>query len=356
MKRTLIVVLHVLPFGATLACTLWLLAQAPFAAPLVQRSAAGIEVALSRAMARKVDADWLVPRLQAAVADEDLMRIELLVDLAISYEVAVPPALKVRLQEVVDAQTGFFASALGCGACAVDVTACATLTQISACAIPFELTPAGDVNALRRAALNYGAGDAVDRLDLGLALVGLGATGAVLATGGSSYTVKAGASVLRMARRMGELNAAFAARLAALAGDAVRWDRMGDLARFRIGPAEVVDSAKLGKLSAIGSDLGRLAENTSVAQAVTLLRHVDSAEDAARLARVSAAMGPRTGKAFAVLGKARVFRAAVRLTDLALGAVAALAALAAQALVFVANRIGNAGLRGLRRALATTRR
>lgn len=349
MRRALHIALHLLPFGLTLLCVAWVAVQSPFAAPFVQKSTAQIEASLTRAIARKVDAEWLVPRLQDAVAQEDLTRIELFVDLAIEHGVAVPPELKTAALGVVEAQSGYVATALSCGACAFDITACQSVAQIGACAVPFELTPAGDVNALRRAGVDYVAGDAVDRLDLGLAIVGLGATGAVLATGGTSYTLKAASSLLRMARRLGTVTGPFAARLTRLVGDAVHWDRMGDLAAFRIAPAEMIDAAKLGELTDIAASLQRVAANTSVAEAVTLLRHVDTVEDAARLARVTDAIGPKTRRAFEVLGKTRVLRATVRLSDLAITAAVAIYALAMQILVFCAQQCGNACLRGARR-------
>ena len=249
------------------------------------------------------------------------------------------------------ASSGLFARTTACGACAVNIEGCETLAQLGACALPFELTPAGDVNALRRAGLAYASGAEVDRLDVGLALVGLGATGAVLATGGTSYTLKAGASVLRLARRMGTLTPTLTARLTGLLGDAIRWDRMGDLARLRIGPEAMVDVAKLDELATIGGALRRTSANTSVAETVSLLRHVDTVDDAAGLARVSKAMGPGTRGAFEVLGKSRVLRATLRISDLAIGAAAALYLLVLQVATFLAGRCGALCLRHMRRLL-----
>ncbi len=345
MKRLFLLLLYLTPFSATAATVVWVVIQSPFAAPIVERNTVQIEAALTRAMAREVNLAWVLTRLQVAIINEDLMQLDLLLGLANEHGVILPVDLIYDIQDINDAATGLMARATTCGACAVDVTACATLTQIGTCALPFELTPAGDLNALRRAGGDYIAGDDVDRLDVGLAVIGLGATGAVLASGGTSYTIKAGTSVLRMARRLGTLSAPLAARLSSLVGDAVHWDRMGDLAALRIGPAAMVDSAKLAELSDLGGSLRRVAGNTSVAEAVSLLRHVDSAEDAARLARVSDAMGPKTRGAFEVLGKARVFRAAVRLSDLAIGAALAFYALGLQLLIFVVQQGANVCIR-----------
>jgi hypothetical protein len=88
-----------------------------------------------------------------------------------------------------------------CGTCAIDIRPADSLGQIAACAIPFELTPFGDLNALRRqsTAWLYGSRD-VDEIETGLALVGLAATALVVVSGGGSYAVKGGLSALRAAR------------------------------------------------------------------------------------------------------------------------------------------------------------
>lgn len=352
MKRVLYLLLAISPFAVTLMCVAWLAGQNPFAAPLVDRTLDQTRAALTRAMARQVDLGWILPRMQDAILAQDMDQILLLLQLANEYGVQLPDAMLADINTLNIAASGAVARTAACGACAVDISACATLAQIGACALPFEMTPAGDVNALRRAGVVYLEGGTVDRLDVGLAIVGLGATGAVLATGGGSYTIKAGTSVLRMARRLGTLTAPLTARLTTLIGDAVRWDRMGDLVARRIGPAQMVDAAKLEQLGELGGSLRRVAQNTSVAQAVSLMRHVDTPQDAARLARIADAFGPKTRGAFEVLGKTRVLRAAVRVSDLALAAGAAIYLLILQVALFCSQQCGNACLRIAKRKLA----
>lgn len=351
LRQAFYLILGAAPLGVTLVCVAWLATLSPFAAPMVQKSSAQIEAALTRAMARDVTLAWLLPRVQEAILVQDLAQLDLLLGLANDHGIVLPLRMVEDIAALDAAASGVIARGVACGTCAVDITACATLAQIGACALPFELTPAGDVNALRRAGAAYVAGEDVDDLEVGLAVLGLGATGAVLATGGSSYTIKAGTTVLRMARRLGTVTAPFAARLSTLLGDAVRWDRMGDLAALRTQPAQLVDATKLAELTDIGGSLGRVADTTSVAETVILLRHVDSAQDAASLARVTDALGPKTRGAFEVLGKSRVFRATVRLSDLAIGASVALIALMTQLAVFAGHFCGNMGLRALRRIL-----
>ena len=132
------IALHLLPFSLTALCVVWIAAQSPFAAPLVQKTSAEIEASISAAMAREVNESWLVPRLEAAVQAKDLVQIELYVDLAIEYRIAVPADLKDAALRVVDARSGVVAGALSCGACATNIERCETLAQIGVCAVPFE--------------------------------------------------------------------------------------------------------------------------------------------------------------------------------------------------------------------------
>ena len=186
--------------------------------------------------------------------------------------------------------------------------------------MPFELSPLGDANALRRAGAAWARGEPVDRVEAGLAAVGLGATAAILASGGTSAAVKAGASLLRMARRMGTLPPAL----------------------LRLARRAVADPAARASLRGVAGDLGRVRAAAGTATALRSLRLVEGTRDAARLARVAEAAGPRTGRTLAVLGRGRAFRATVRLSRAAAGTLALLWLCAAQAGVLMATRLGGA--------------
>lgn len=351
MTRVFRAVAAVLPFAATGGMVAAFLVWSPFAAPMVERSGAEIEAQITRAMARDVTLAWLLPRLQEAILEQDQIRLDLLTGLATDHGIDLPAQMRADIAALDTAASGWVARAGACGVCAVDITRCASLRQIGSCALPLEMTPAGDLNALRRAGLAYARGDGVDSWDVGLALVGLGATGAMVATGGASGTVKMGTAVLRSARRIGSLTPAFARTLGDMLRIPVRWGRLPAYLAGRAPLQEVTDVAKLARLQAVAADLGRVRRNTSTAEALVLLRYVDSPADAAMLARVSDAMGPKTRGAFEVLGKSRVFRATLRLGDLALAAALAIYAFALHIALAAAQLCGNLCLRRLRRSV-----
>ena len=351
MRRWLRLALALSPFGLTAMTFVWLMTTNPFVAPFVARGTDQLAITLEREMTRTVNPEWLVPRFQDAVAAKDLDRIEMHIDLAQAYQIPLPPETLTLAGDIVAAQSGFVANSLSCAQCAVDISSCRSIAQLGACAVPFEVSPAGDLNALRRAGVNYATGAEVDGLDLGLALVGLGATAAIVVSGGTSGTIKLGAGLIRTARRLGSLTPDFARILGGAARLPVNWSRVPAHLGGRAPLDEITDTVQLARLGAIAADLGRLRRNTDTAQALVLMRHIDSAEDAARLARVSDAAGPNTRRIMQVLGKSRVFRAMVRLSDATIGALAFGYALIVQILVFCGQQCGNLCLRRLRRLI-----
>ena len=305
------------PLLATLSVTLWALSTNPFAAPFVERTEAELSLALERAVRRTASAAWIEKELARAVADADADRAAMLLALADDLGRGVPRA---AAEALVASRSGWSARAADCVACMADVAACPSAAALAACAVPFELSPLGDANALRRAGVAWATGAEVDRFEAGLAALGLGATAAVVVTGGTSIGVKAGAGLMRMARRMGTLPPGVA----------------------RLARAAVGDPAARARLRALAADLGRVRAAAGTGDALRLARLADGPEDAARLARVAEAAGPRTGRTVAVLGKSRAFRATVRLGRAAAGTLALLWACALQLGAMLATRAGGA--------------
>lgn len=324
---------YVVVTGMTLltgAGALWALAQHPFAQPMVERSMSEARTALERAMVGQITPRWLMPRLETALVIGDRDEIEMLAGLATKYGIALPPEMWAQI-DAARVDPGFAERAYDCAVCAVDIHSCETIAQIAACALPFEMTIAGDLNALRRQAQAALAGEEIDRLETGLALVGAGATVAVLLSGGSSLVLKAGATSLRVARNMGALTPGFSRALSEAADLPINWQAILSGAPL----SEITDTAKLARLARIAQDFGTIRANTSAAEALLLLRYVDTAEDATKLARLSAVAGRETRGMLNVLGKARAFRALTRVADLTLAAIGLITAFFGQLGVFV---------------------
>ncbi len=333
-------VLAFCPFGLSFAALLMLLTQNPLSAPYVERSLDDVRLELAAALAREVTPEWYETELEAALAARDLDRVRLVAMTGGRHGLAPDDQTLSRMQDLETEETGALAAMRDCAVCAADITACPRVALLAMCGVSVEMTPLGDLNALRRAAQAGIAGDEVDGVEVALASVGLGATGLALASGGTSVTVKVGATALRLARKMGRITESFATELRQMADIGFKPGRLDDYALGKVEIGEVVDSARLGRAGDLAYDLGRVAANSSLTDAVLMLDKVDDAADARRLARLSDAAGPETRSTLELLGKSRAFRALVRLSGLAIGAAALLWLVGAQVLMFLGERIG----------------
>ena len=263
-----------LPLTATVGALVWALQSSPLAAPFVDRTATDLALTLERAVRREATADWLTAALAGAVAEGDADRAAMLIALADDLDRDVDTTAGTAM---IDARTGAMSRMVDCAICMSDTARCSSLAHLTFCAVPFEMTVLGDLNALRRASVSYALDGQVDELEAGLALVGLAATGAVIFSGGSSVTVKAGATLLRMGRRIGSVTPALARSIRL----PVQWSNVGDFVAGSARLEEVTDMAALARMGALASDMGRVRAATSTAEALRLARYVDTPQEAA---------------------------------------------------------------------------
>ncbi|ANT61700.1 hypothetical protein AYJ57_14525 [Salipiger sp. CCB-MM3] len=344
-RRGLARSIRALPLLVSLLLMVWTLSTNPFARPFLQASTAEVRQALDAGLARMLSPERLAQQIAEALEAQDLDRIDMLLPLAARVGQQPDAAQARQIEELREAKDSVWGKVATCGTCAADIANCPSLQMLAYCGIPLELTPLGDLNALRRAGGDWLSGSAVDGVEVTLATVGLAATGALVVTGGSSASVKAGATALRMGRRLNTLTPSFLDELARLA-DA------GMLRRLASGSGAAADMARLARAEALAGDVSRVVGNTSMTDGVLLLRHVDSAEDAARLARVSEVAGSETRGVMEVLGKSRTFRALVRVSDHAIAAGLMVWLALAQALTALGGWLGARLLRPAARGLA----
>jgi hypothetical protein len=282
--------------------------QNPTLAPLVTRSAQEIVAATDRLMVTAATPERLEALINARLEEEprNWVALQALAAVAVERGQALPSAY----QPAYDAESGVLAMAGQCAVCAYDAAAC-SLSNVLICQAPVALTPVGDIAGITRAGIAYASGEQIDQVDLALSVVGLGATAAVLASGGGSAVVKAGASIAKLARRMGRLSP----RLVAMAGDAIRlgvdWAALPGL-RSTDELARAVRAEAFLPLTQIATELEHLRAATGTTDALHLLPLVESADDARRLARAGEALGPKLVGRAEVLGKARLMRATMR--------------------------------------------
>lgn len=326
------------------------IARSPGIAPFIDRGADSIDAAMERALATEATPERIETLLRERLAEEDRnwLAIRAIEGVAAERAIPLPADLTTAMAEAWEQDSGFWASAGGCLACAYDPAQC-TLSAELLCQAPMVATPLGDIAGLAKEGLAYTTGAEVDEINLALSLVGLGATALVVASGGSSVTVKLGAGVAKLARRMGLVSP----RLGALASDALRsgvdWARVPAV-RGTDDLAAVLRPDRFAPLVAIASDLGRTSRTLGTTDALHLLRYVDDAPDARRIANAAEALGPKTVGRMEVLGKSRFLRATVRLSNLALELFAGLIGLLLSAASLLGSGLSSLAMRGLRRA------
>ena len=347
IERGILAVLAVLSLSWTVYWALDL-ARTPGLAPFVERTQSQLAAAYERGLAREAAPDALIARIEARLAEDprDWVVIGALRDLAAAQGVALPAPLTARI-DTLDAQdNGWIATGLECAACAWDLRDC-TLNAALSCGVAVNLTVLGDLVALTREGAHYAAGDPVDQIDLGIAFVGIAATGLVVVSGGTSYTVKIGSGLLRVANRMGRLAPEILSVFRRAVTLGIDWGGLravrssGDLAALA-RPSVIRPAVE------VAQDLGRLNTRLGTRQALHLMGAIDTPAEAARVARATEALGPRTLGAFEMLGKSRFLRLGLRISDEALALIAGVFSVLLSGIGLLAPLLGRLGRGAIR--------
>lgn len=337
----------------SLTGTIWSvrrLLRDPLLLAMVSRSADEIRAATDRAMAAEATPDRIADRLRHLLAEtpRNWVAIDAVSGVAEEHKITLPPDLIAARDADRAADTSFLANLGGCALCAVDAAQCHLSAQLL-CQVPIVATPVGDVVGVASEGTNYLLGRPVDNLNLGLSAIGLGATALTLASGGSSLTLKAGASLAKLAHRMGILTPRLA-QLGLDAGhDAIEWAARA-AKKGHVDPADLLRAPALAPVIEVARDTGRIGAVLPPTQTLQLLSYVDDAQDARHLADAAEALGPKTVGRLEMLGKSRFLRLTLRFSHFALGMVASLLGLMLSVGMMLAHALHHAAFRALRQA------
>ncbi|MEQ9519343.1 MAG: hypothetical protein RLN89_07875 [Parvibaculum sp.] len=204
-------------------------------------------------------------------------------------------------------------------------------------AITSDLTVVGDLRDIGEEGSKLVAGEDYSELILGLSVVGVAATGATIASGGSALPVKVGVSLMKIAKRTGALTRAFARQLGDLVRASVNFSRLrrslnsADLANNRTTRRTVTEFGKtldLTKLTPVLDDMASLQRTAGPAESIRLLSRVESVNDLRRVTRMSSKLGTKTRGIMTLTGKTslRAFKTVANLVLMMLQWVWAIAA------------------------------
>jgi len=315
----------------------------PGASVLVDRAVSELQAAYERDLSRAASADAVAARLTARLEESprDWVVIGGLWELADAQGVVLPAELIARHDLLYAEDNGWIVTGLSCASCAWDLRTC-ELSAALACGVAVNLTVLGDLVALTRESGNYLAGAEVDQIDVGIAFVGLAATGLVVVTGGTSLAVKGGSALLRVAHRTGRLAPELLAVFRRAFTFGIDWARLPAV-RGSDDLIRVARPAVLRPAVAVAQDLGRLNARLGTRQALHLMGAIDTPAEAAAISRAANALGPRTVGAFEMLGKSRFLRLGVRLADEVWAVIAGILAALASGLSLLAPLFGRMG-------------
>jgi hypothetical protein len=321
------------------------IARNPALTPLVTRGADELAAVADRLMADGATPERLAALMSRRLSESPRNWIALEALAEVHAEKGLP--LPAGYQAAWDEDSGIFANTGACLSCAWDIGNCSLSTALI-CKAPILLTPVEDLRGISKAGVDYASGVDVDRLDLGLSVAGLSATALIVASGGTSASIKGGTALVRLARGMRLLSPKLTARMTSAFTDGIRWADI-PAARSIDDLPGLLRADVLADVGAILADLGRTRDALGTTQTLHLLPLIDDAADARSLARLSEALGSRTVSRLEVVGKPRLFRLTTRLSSTALELTASLVGLLASIGAATSHLVQSMIFRRLRR-------
>ncbi|MGQ4275294.1 hypothetical protein [Terrihabitans sp. B22-R8] len=280
------------------------------------------EEAIARELREKITAPAIEEKMEVALGRGDVEEARMYADLAVEHGHVLRPDLLERLAAAEQPGAAAQRNALEFGT--GFVTGQGASVAGLAGAVTSDLTVVGDVRDIIHEGGLMLTGQPYDELMLGLATVGLAATGATVATGGMGLPAKLGISVLKVARRAGHLTAGLGRSLGRAVRASVDFDEMGNVvkaaARFdsaavREAASVAVRRASTGDLSRMVGDVRHMADITGPGESVRLLRYANTPEQLADLSIMTTRFGRTTRGVVELTGRTslRAFKGGVRM-------------------------------------------
>lgn len=351
LVRRLLALALAASFGLSILTTARI-ALSPDLAPLREATAAEIIATTDRMLASEATPARLETLILTRLSESprNWPALEAIKSLADERAIPLAPDTLATYQSALDEDAGLMKQAGDCARCIWDIAQC-SLSKVLICRAPVDLTFVGDIAGVSRAASNYVTGAEIDRVDLGLSVVGLAATTAILVSGGTSATVKAGAGAAKVAHGMGRLSDGVTDMIRLAVKDGVKWDAIPAV-RSTDDLYAALRWEAFAPLATTLTDMDRIRAATSATDTLHLLPLIDSATDARRIGNAAEALGPKLVGRAELLGKAKLLRATTRITGTAWALVGGLAGLLLSAALLLIHSFQHWALRRLRRAVA----
>jgi len=193
-------------------------------------------------------------------------------------------------------------------------------------AVVSDLTVIGDVRDISSEAPKMVADEPYNELILGLSVVGVGVTGATIATGGGGLPGRVGVTLLKVAAKTGSLTVDFSRTLGRMVGDAVNFPGLaqtlrsidlGNNATTREAITTYARSINTAELAPVIARMDDIRGSAGASESVRLMRYVNTTDDLNDVARMSTVLGRKTRGVMEITGKTslRAFRTTLRITE-----------------------------------------
>lgn len=285
---------------------------------LVDRSSQAIAASLEGQIARYVTPEIVEERLYDRLSEEKRkwLVIDAVVQMAEERGITLSVELQAEYDKAYEEDHSALQSMEGCASCLWDAKNC-ELSPALMCQGVAALTPIGDITGIVRESSNYVTGKPVDEFELILSTVGLGAFAIIPLTGGTSWTIKIGASLAKVARQMGLLSPKLMKIVKKSVREAVdaKTVSQSPLATSKYTLSKSSRADLLRPVMDILDSFGRMKESSGLLAALHLTQYVDTPLDARKLARISEVEKNKTVGVMELIGKQRTLRAAMRYSN-----------------------------------------
>ncbi len=304
-----------LPLGVAFACAIAALAVLPRgfeAEQLLLAQDDPVKLA-DRALDRSFNGAVAAREIEAALAIKDADLAKSFVDLARARNVALDPALVAKVEAAV-ATANSAAHAAESFTRGLITGEPDDLVGLAGTTLG-DLFVFGDVRDAVREGTRYAMGEQVDELILGLACVGLAVTAGTYASFGAGAPARVGLSVIKAARRTGQISAGMVQWMGRSLREVVDWSA---LKRAMTGvsmtePAVAVRAARQAvkverakDLIGVVTDVGRVQGRAGTKAALDGLRISEGPRDMARVARLAESKGGQTRAILKVAGRGAI--------------------------------------------------
>ncbi|MBL4873705.1 MAG: hypothetical protein JKY41_10010 [Rhodobacteraceae bacterium] len=350
IARSILITSMIGTFGIT-AFNFHALWRNPTATLLVERATEDVAARIEKQLSTHVTQESIETRI-AELLDEqprNWLVIKAVEEVAADQDIFIGTELQTKRDIADNDDNGVLAFTGKCAACAWNPARC-DLSAVVICRVPVDLTPIGDVVGVVRESKHYVFGEEVDMFELGLSAVGLGAVVLVPLTGGTSATVKIGASMAKTAKRMGRISDPLLRLLRRTFTGAIDRDIIAksSFGSYFADVRRAINPDAIKPALMVVDDLGSIRTSVGIPHTLHLMKNIDTPSDARAIARVADVTGDRTVGVFEVLGKSRVFRSTMRYSDEIIAGIVGVFGFFATLLGLFGSLLGSLSIRILR--------